>query len=90
MKEQVNTFIIEKRAKLKFLATSLISCSNLFKKIENQNKKQAFIKWQYNVSIRKIAEAAFTRVLELNHRHSKARFKAAGYILKSLIKTISI
>jgi hypothetical protein len=45
LKEQINTFIIEKRAKLKFLATSLISCSNLFKKIENQNKKQAFIKW---------------------------------------------
>lgn len=39
LKEQINTFIIEKRAKLKFLATSLISCQNLFKKIQFQRKR---------------------------------------------------
>ena len=44
------------------------------------------MKWQYNVSIRKIAETAFNRVLELNHRHSKARFKTAVFLLQSLVE----
>jgi hypothetical protein len=52
--------------------------------------KQAFIKWQYNVSIRKIAETAFSRVLELNHRHSKARFKTGVYLLQNLVEGFAV
>ena len=82
--------MIEKKAKLKFLATSLASAQNLFKKLSTHKLKQAFLKWQYNVSIRKIAETAFNRVLEINHRHSRARFKTAVHLLKSIIEDYSI
>lgn len=70
---------------MKFLATSLVSSQNLFHKLQRQQKRQAFIKWQYNVSIRKIAETAFTRVLQINHRHSKARMRTAVFLLKQLV-----
>jgi len=82
--------MIEKKAKLKFLATSLASAQNLFKKTQTHKLKQAFLKWQYNVSIRKIAETAFNRVLEINHRHSRARFKTAVYLLKTILEEYSI
>jgi len=83
--QQLDQFSIEKKAKLKFLATSLVSSQNLFRKLQRQQKRQAFIKWQYNVSIRKIAETAFTRVLEINHRHSKARLRTGVFLLKQLL-----
>lgn len=90
MANQISQYSSEKRAKLKFLATSLLSSSNLFKRLAAQRKRAAFTKWQYNVSIRKIAETAFGRVLELNHRHSKARFRAGVHLLKGLMDEVSI
>lgn len=48
------------------------------------------MKWQYNASIRKIAETAFNRVLELNHRHSKARYKSAVFMLQSIAEDSAI
>lgn len=42
------------------------------------------------MSIRKIAETAFGRVLELNHRHSKARFRAAVHLMKGLMDDYSL
>ena len=84
MEAEISQFLIEKKAKLKFLATSLVSTQNLFQRVQRQKCKEAFLKWQYNVSIRKIAATAFKRVLELNHRHSKARYKAAFYLLEVL------
>ena len=83
--QQIDQFSVEKKAKLKFLATSLVSSQNLFQKLQRQQKRQAFIKWQYNVSIRKIAETAFTRVLQINQRHSKARLRAGVFLLKQLV-----
>ena len=90
MESRLIQFESEKKAKLKFLATSLFSTSNLYKRIKRDKLKQAFLKWQYNVSIRKIAEVAFGRVLELNHKHSKARFKAAVHLLNGLVDTGSL
>ena len=81
LQKQITQYSIEKKAKLKFLATSLLSSQNLFKKLNGHKTKEAFLKWQYNVSIRKIAETAFSRVLELNHKHSKARFKTGVFLL---------
>lgn len=81
---------MEKRAKLKFLATSLISSQNMFHKLNRQQLRQAFTKWQFNASIRKIAEAAFTRVLQINHRHSRARIKTGVFLLKQLVEERSI
>lgn len=52
--------------------------------------KQAFLKWQYNISIRKIAETAFQKMLSLNYKHSRARFKTAVYLLKTLMDEHSI
>lgn len=83
LEAQLAQFSSEKRAKLKFLATSLVSSSNLWQRLRADRKRQAFNKWQYNVSIRKIAEKAFGRVLELNHRHTKARYTTAFHILKA-------
>ena len=82
--------MVEKKAKLKFLATSLISSQNQFKKLQKRKVKMAFMKWQYNISIRKIAENAFTRVLELNHRHSRVRLRAGVFLLKNLMENFSI
>jgi ribosome-associated toxin RatA of RatAB toxin-antitoxin module len=75
---------------LKFLATSLVSSQNLFRNVQKHKVRQAFLKWQYNVSIRKIAEKAFNRVVEINHRHSKARFRTGVYLLKSVLEEYSI
>ena len=90
LEKQLEQYQIEKKAKLKFLATSLVSSQNLFRKAQANKLKQAFLKWQYNVSIRKIAETAFSRVLELNHRHSKARFKTAVYLLQGLVENSAV
>lgn len=79
-------FNTEKKAKLKFLATSLVSSHNLFRKLKLNRMKQAFLKWQFNASIRKIAETAFNRVLELNHRHSKARLRTGVFLIKNVLE----
>jgi len=62
----------------------------LFQRVQRQRCKEAFLKWQYNVSIRKIASTAFARVLELNHRHSLARYKASLFLLKNLVENYAI
>ena len=33
--------------------------------------KESFSKWRYSQSVGKIAEKAFNKILELNHKHSK-------------------
>lgn len=68
------------------MATSLLSTQNLFKRIQKQRAKEAFLKWQYNVTVRKIAETAFNRVLELNHRHSKARLRTGVFLLQNIVE----
>ena len=62
----------------------------MFKRILRQKVKEAFLKWQYNVSVRKIAETAFNRVLELNHRHSKARIRTGVYLLQNVLEDYTI
>ena len=90
LQAQLAQFSVEKKAKLKFLATSLVSSQNLFKKAQHNKIQQAFLKWQYNVSIRKIAETAFSRVLEINHRHSRARFKTGVFLLQNLVESYAL
>lgn len=90
LQRQIRQYSIEKKAKLKFLATSLLSTNNLFKRIQRQKVKEAFLKWQYNVSVRKIAETAFNRVLELNHRHSKARIRTGVYLLQNIVEDYTL
>jgi hypothetical protein len=76
--------VVEKKTKLKFLATSLISSQNLFKKAQKHKMKEAFQKWHHSVSMRRLAVNAFNRVVELNHRHSVARYRAAVYLLTNI------
>jgi hypothetical protein len=87
LERQLVQFSIEKKAKLKFLATSLLSSNNMFKSILRHRVKEAFLKWQYNISVRKVVETAFNRVLELNHRHSKARMKTGVYLLNNIVES---
>ena len=51
--------------------------------------KEAFNKWRFSQSVGKIAEKAFNKILELNHRHSNQRFESACFLLtKSVGKII--
>jgi len=45
LEKQLEQYQIEKKAKLKFLATSLVSSQNLFRKAQANKLKQAFLKW---------------------------------------------
>mmetsp|Transcript_29120 Transcript_29120/g.28170 ORF Transcript_29120/g.28170 Transcript_29120/m.28170 type:complete len:111 (+) Transcript_29120:2576-2908(+) len=77
---------VEKKAKLKFLASALLFTTFLEKKVQ-ENQQRAFLsRWRNNVYLTKIAESAFSKVLELNHKHSFARFKAGSFLLKSVVK----
>ena len=44
--------------------------------------KDFFNRWKLNQHVSKIAQTAFNKILELNHRHSKRRFEVACYLLE--------
>ena len=45
-------------------------------------------KWRFSQSVGKIAEKAFNKILELNHRHSNQRFEAACFLLTKSVGKI--
>eukprot|EP00354_Favella_ehrenbergii_P001330 CAMPEP_0170451388 /NCGR_PEP_ID=MMETSP0123-20130129/649_1 /TAXON_ID=182087 /ORGANISM="Favella ehrenbergii, Strain Fehren 1" /LENGTH=76 /DNA_ID=CAMNT_0010713069 /DNA_START=967 /DNA_END=1197 /DNA_ORIENTATION=- len=49
----------------------------------------ALQRWRNNQSVSKIAEKAFNKILELNHKHSRQRFESACFLMtKSVGKLI--
>jgi len=71
MKENLASVNLDRTAKYKFLGASLIILNNM-ERIQKRNaQRDAFSKWRYSQSVNKIAEKAFNKILELNHKHSK-------------------
>ena len=89
MEKNYNQMNIDRTAKYKFLGAALILMNNMERVSRRTKLKSALKTWKYNQSVQKIAEKAFNKILELNHRHSQQRFGAACFLLeKSIGKTI--
>jgi hypothetical protein len=82
--DDIKSMKIEKKAKLKFLAASLAFISNQQTIQKKKTVREAFWNWKFEVLSHKIAESAFNKVLELNHKHSKSRFESAFYLLSKV------
>lgn len=80
---------LDRTAKYKFLGASLIILSSVERIQRRTQAQEAFNKWRFSHSVGKIAEKAFNKILELNHRHSSQRFDSACFLLtKSVGKII--
>ena len=84
--EDLESMKLEKKAKLKFLAAAL-----LFGQLETASAgalraKNYFDHWKAHAVCLKIAESAFNKVLELNHKHALARFHSATFLLSSFAR----
>lgn len=81
MKKELEHLQIEKKAKLKFLASSL-----LFSQMESYATKtsklhNAWQIWTNQILCNKVAESAFNKVMELTQKHSAARNRAGACLL---------
>ena len=89
LKDNLAGVNLDRTAKYKFLGASLIILNNMEKIQKRTMAKEAFNKWRFSQSVGKIAEKAFNKILELNHRHSNQRFESACFLLtKSVGKII--
>ena len=89
LKENLASVNLDRTAKYKFLGASLIILQNMEKLQKRTQQKEAFNKWRFSQSVSRIAEKAFNKILELNHRHSNQRFESACFLLtKSVGKII--
>lgn len=61
---------IDRNAKYKFLGAALILIKGMNRRQKVMKVRMMFDRWKYNQNISNIAEAAFNKLLELNHRHS--------------------
>jgi len=88
LKEHLASVNLDRTAKYKFLGAALIIMSQV-ERIQKRNQARwAFEKWRHRQSVGKIAEKAFNKILELNHRHSKQRFAAACFLLTKSVGKI--
>ena len=70
IQDNLNDVNVDRAAKYKFLGASLILLNGM-ERIQRRTQLSSALKtWKYNASIQKIAEKAFNKILELNHRHS--------------------
>lgn len=84
LQQQLKIMKVEKKAKLKFLATSLLYAT-VQEKTQNKLKiKEALALWKSKIVCSKIAESAFNQILELNHKHSDMRFDTACFMLEKV------
>lgn len=81
LKENLASVNLDRTAKYKFLGASLIILNNMERIQKRTMIKESFNKWRYSQSVGKIAEKAFNKILELNHRHSSQRFESACFLL---------
>jgi hypothetical protein len=77
---------VEKAAKRKLVSASLIMISLQAKMNKKYEMKQAMNEWKSFLNATLIAEGAFNKLLEINHRHSNARFTTASNLLLHLFK----
>ena len=77
---------LEKKAKLKFLAAALIFGQMETAASGAMRMRNSFDHWKAHSVCLKIAESAFNKVLELNHKHAMARFQTATFLVGSFAK----
>ena len=77
---------VEKAAKRKLVSASLIMIALQAKLNKKHLLKQAMNEWKAFLNANQIAEGAFNKLLEINHRHSFARFSGASNLLELLLK----
>jgi hypothetical protein len=77
---------VEKAAKRKLVSASLLMIALQAKLTKKLMIKNAIAEWKAFIYGSLIAEGAFNKLLELNHRHSKARFDAATNLLTKTVK----
>ena len=77
---------VEKAAKRKLVSSALIMISVQQKLQRTLELKQAFNEWKSFQSATVIAESAFNKLLEINHKHSKARYETAVHIMNRVAK----
>ena len=70
LKDNLASVNLDRTAKYKFLGASLVILASMERVQKRMQVTDAFNKWRYGQSIGKIAEKAFNKILELNHRHS--------------------
>ena len=89
---------VDRAAKYKFLGAALILLRSMEKRQLRLKMRAMFTRWKYNQRVSKvsktptktlqIAESAFNKLLELNHRHSQRRFATACYLLERSVGKI--
>ena len=77
---------VEKAAKRKLVSSALIMISVQQKLQRELELKRAFSEWKSFQKSTVIAESAFNKLLEINHKHSKARFETAVHIMSRVAK----
>jgi len=68
-------------AKRKLVSAALLLISLQGTLQRKQKLQQALGKWRAFEHSSSIAEGAFNKILEINHKHSKVRFETAAKIL---------
>jgi len=84
--EFVTEVDVEKAAKRKLVSAALIMISVQSKVNRVSQLKQALSDWRSFLLSSQIAEGAFNKILELNHRHCKARFSTAVRLLEKIAR----
>ena len=80
---------IDRTAKYKFLGAALIILNSVERIKRRNDLRNSLLTWRNSSTVSKIAEKAFNKILELNHRHSRQRFESACFLMtKSLGKLI--
>jgi len=67
--------------KHRYFGASIILLRNMLRQATQKRKKEYFIRWKFYQKVTKVAESAFNKILELNHRHSERRFMTAAKLL---------
>lgn len=89
LKTQIANVNIDRTAKYKFLGAALILLNNIERIKKREDLTRALMTWRNGQTVAKIAEKAFNKILELNHKHSSQRFESACFLMtKSIGKLI--
>lgn len=72
---------LEKKAKTKCLASSLLNSVYLRKRLEGLITRHFLHRWRFAQTKTKITENALTKIIKLNNQHTSARFSTAYFLI---------
>lgn len=81
---------VEKVAKKKLVSASLMIIAVTSNILKKNQMKQAYSEWKSFVTHTQVAETAFNKILEINHKHSTVRYMSAARILTRVFKNKSL